>query len=130
MKNFALLITTPIALSAIVMFVFQRAENPRSEYGSYEELVDSGMISRGWLPAYLPKSAIEIKTRGNLDTGAFWASFKYEIGDSESVEDACMLIAETKIGMKFLCPSHDKFTTTILLRNDGQGRYSSHADGI
>ena len=128
-KNIALLITTPIALLAIVVLIAQRAGNPTEEYDTYEDLKVSGRIP-GWLPAYLPASAVHVKLRRNLDKGSIWVTFEYEVGDIEAVQGACKLIAETKFGKKFLCPPHEKQTTTIRLMNDGRAHYSSITDGI
>jgi hypothetical protein len=128
-KNIALLITTPIALLAIVVLIVQRAGNPTEEYDTYNDLKVSGRIP-GWLPAYLPASAVRVKLRQHLDNGSIWATFEYQAGDIEGIEGACQLIAETKFGKKFLCPPHEKKTTTIRLMDDGQAYYSSIADGI
>jgi len=128
-KTIALFITTPIALLAILMVVFQRAENPTSEYDTYADLETSGLIA-GWLPDYLPASAVNIKVRRQMDTSSVWASFEYQVGDIEPVEEACKLIAETQFRKKFLCPPHEERTSTMLLRNDGQAYYSSYTDSI
>ena len=61
-------------------------ENPKSSFPSIAELEASGLVVAGWLPGYLPRSAYQIEERHNIDTNVVWASFRYKVGDIESVE--------------------------------------------
>jgi hypothetical protein len=133
MKSFALVITLPLAALGIVLAVLrymEYTENPKSAFESYEELERSGLIARGWLPQYLPPSATNIKESHNLDTNRVWATFRYQLGDLSSVESACNRIAESDLGKKFLCPPFGTRTSTVVLRNDGEGYYLSYENGI
>jgi hypothetical protein len=105
-------------------------ENPKSRFSSIAEMEASGLVETGWLPGYLPRSAFQIEERHNIDTNEVWASFRFKIGDVDSVESKCEKIAENDRGKKYLCPPLDTRTTTIILSNDGVGYYKSYDIGI
>ena len=133
MKSFTLLIALPLAILGVVLAALQYmeyTENPKSTFASYEEMDRSGLIARGWLPQYLPRSATEIVESHNLDTNRVWAAFRYRVGDFDSVESICNRIAENELGKKYHCPPFDTRTSTLVLRNNGEGYYLSYENGI
>ena len=90
----------------------------------------AGMIERGWLPDYFPKSATNIREGHNIDTNRVWASFNYNVKDIKHIETVCTKVAESADGNKFLCPPYEIKTNTMILRNDGSGHFLSYEDGI
>jgi len=133
MKSFALVITLPLAALGIVLAVLEYMEYTESAkfaFESYEELERSGLIAQGWLPQYLPSSVTNIEESHNPDTNRVWATFRYQAGDSNSVESACNRIAESDLGKKFICPPFSTRTSTMVLRNNGEGYYLSYENGI
>lgn len=133
MKSFTLVIALPLAALGVVLAAIrymEYTENPKSAFESYEEMERSGLIARGWLPQYLPPSATDIEESHNLDTNRVWAAFRYQVGDLDSVESGCNRIAENDLGKKYLCPPYDTRTSTLVLRNDGEGYYLSYENGI
>ena len=122
-----------LALLGIVLGGFRYMdylENPKSSFSSIAEMKASGLVDAGWLPGYLPRTASQIEERHNIDTNEVWASFRYAVGDVQSVETACEKIVENDRGKKYLCPPVDTRTTTIVLGNDGSGYYQSNYNGI
>jgi len=133
MKSLALVFALPLAVLGVILTALrymEYTENPKYTFGSYKEIERSGLIARGWLPHYLPPSVTDIKESHNLDTNRVWAAFRYRVGDLDSVESSCNLIAENNLGKKFLCPPFDTRTSTLVLSNDGEGYYLSHKNGI
>ncbi len=133
MKYFAFVVLLPLAALGVALAglrYMDYLENPRSTFTSLEQIKESGLIERGWLPPFLPPSIVQIEESHDIDTNRVWASFKYTIGDLESVESACDQIAENESGKKYLCPPFDKRTSTLTLRNDGTGYYLSYENGI
>ena len=133
MKSLTLVIALTLAILGVVLAALrymEYTENPKSTFGSYEEIERSGLIARGWLPHYLPPTATDIEESHNLDTNRAWAAFRYQVGDLDAVETACNRIAENDLGKKYLCPPFDSRTSTLVLRNDGEGYYLSYENGI
>ncbi|MNY28259.1 hypothetical protein D3C86_1622200 [compost metagenome] len=50
-------------------------------YADFHAAKDAGAIERGWIPAFVPKSAYDIHERHDLDTGAQELSFRLPPAD-------------------------------------------------
>lgn len=122
---FALFGAFAIGIAALNYF-----ENPNSTFRTYEELQASGLIERGWISPYLPRSATDIKESHDLDTNRGWASFKYTPGDVAVIRKSCQLLHESKDGVKYLCPPYDRTTSILVLKADGSGELTTHGDEI
>jgi hypothetical protein len=112
------------------LFVLSKIENPSSEFGTYEDLAASGLIERGWVSEYLPRSATGIEESHDIDTNRGWVSFNYNPEDTALARANCRLLHETKRGAKFLCPPFEQQTSILVLRTDGKGELTTHADEI
>ncbi len=133
MKNLALFFLIPLAIVGIILAALasiSHFENSRNEFENFAEMEAAGLIVRGWLPAYFPKSATRILEGHNLDTNRVWATFRYEKGDIESIGGVCRKITENDVGSKYLCPPYDSGTSIMVLRNDGEAGYISFEDPI
>lgn len=119
-----------VGVFAIGLFAIAHFENPESSFATYEELKASGLIERGWIPEYLPKSATEIRESHDIDTNSGWASFQYEVGDTAIADEGCQLLHNTPAGRKYLCPPLEKQTLILVLRTDGTGSVGMYTDAI
>lgn len=133
MKILFLILAIPLSFMGVVLatsMYFQYLENPKSEFATFEEMESAGLIARGWLPEYFPKSATRIREGHNIDTNRVWATFRHDQSDTKSIEEVCLKIAETAAGSKFLCPPYESRTSTLIFRNDGEAYYLSDDNGI
>jgi hypothetical protein len=105
-------------------------ENPTSEFNSYEEMAASGIIARGWVSEFIPKSAYEIRERHNIDTNTVYMSFKYDSAEGDTLKGSCITLVANEKGWKYICPPYEGNTSVITLRKDGVGYYESHTDGL
>ena len=125
-----LVVLALIGLFAVGLFSITHFENRSSSFQTYEELRASGLIERGWLPDYLPRSATEIEESHDIDTNEGSAYFKYKVGDTTRADEGCQLIQQTKDGRKYLCPPFGLQAAIVVLRTDGTGYVRTHADAI
>ncbi len=130
MKNIALTITTTtsIILSAILFMGY--VNNISTYFSNYEEMQSSGIIERGWVPTYLPKTSINISEHHNIDTNKVDISFDYDVNEDLEVESLCTKIGSSYKGNKYVCPPDIGATSVLTLRNDGTGFYKSEYDGL
>jgi hypothetical protein len=126
----ALAILALIGVFALGIFGVAHFENPSSRFSTYDELRASGLIERGWVPEFLPRSAKDIEESHDLDTNRGWVSFKYKAGDTAAADQGCQLLHQTKEGRKYLCPPFEMQTAILVLRADGTGSLTMHADAI
>ena len=81
-----------IALLFVLLPVFllaacQLSETPESSFANYKEAVASGLIERGWIPDWLPETAVNIHEVHNLDNNA--SILLFDAGVEFSVPAGC-----------------------------------------
>jgi hypothetical protein len=133
MKLLGLAVLSALALVgvfALGLFGLAHFENPSTSFQTYKELEESGFIERGWVPTHLPTSATEIEESHDIDSNEGWMSFRYRPGDTAKADEGCRLLHQTSEGKKYLCPPFGTETTILILRIDGRGFVSLHADEI
>ena len=127
-KSLLKVLTVLVATLGVSLMSCHFLENPRSSFATYEDAHSAGMFAKGWLPAYLPQSAYDIRERHNLDSNRVQASFKFTPSDTKSVRDVCRLVAESSAtGAEFICPWHEMTNLMIRLSADGAGQLETHA---
>lgn len=119
-----------IGMFATAVLLLAHFENLSSSFRTYGELQDSGLIERGWVSEYLPRSATDIEESHDIDTNRGWTSFKYQAGDTSVADTNCRLLHRTDRGAKYLCPPFDEMTSILVLRVDGTGDVEQHSNEI
>ena len=130
MRTVLLLISIPLALIGVLLVSWQYFENPMSRFQTYEEMVASGLVERGWIPPYLPVSAFDIQERHNIDTNRVDMIFRFDPSDIAKPEEECKLVYSDQRGRKYFCPPFDSGTSVLLLGEDGRGYYVGVQDSF
>ncbi len=84
LANIALLF---VLLPIFLLAACQLSETPESSFADYKETVASGLIERGWIPAWLPETAANIHEKHNLDNNA--SILLFDAGAEFSVPAGC-----------------------------------------
>jgi len=125
MKNILLSITSLISLYVLALLFFNYYEQPSSRFSNYDELAASGLIERGWVPEYLPKSITNIEEQHDLDTNWVRMSFSYNPDKTNITDDDCNLLVGNVMGKKYICKPFEGVTALLILMNNGKGYYKS-----
>ena len=67
------------------------SEYESNSFGSYTEAEESGIIDRGWIPEFIPKSAYDIEEQHKVDIAIIDLEFMFAPGDIGAIENACSL---------------------------------------
>ena len=67
------------------------SEYESNTFESYVDAKESGIIGRGWIPEFIPKSAYDIKEQHKVDVAVIDVEFKFNPGDVVAFESACSL---------------------------------------
>ena len=105
-------------------------EQSSSTFTNYDEMLESGLIEKGWIPKYIPISATDIHEKHDLDLNKVVMNFNYNPKEENNVLNMCTLLVEGKKGKKYVCPPFEGQTSVLTLRNDGIGYYNSESDGL
>ena len=69
-------------------------EYESNEFYTYKQLEESGLIHKGWVPKYIPKSSFNIKERHRIDAPYIYVEFNFKENDLKSLKSNCCLIEE------------------------------------
>jgi len=110
----------------VLAFIFmQYGERPKSEFSNYSEAKASGIMDKGWIPTFIPKSAVNIQEQHDIDTNWVKMSFKYNVGDIENTRGACKSETPFNGGIEFNCEYFSNNVSIKLFSNGKAELYSS-----
>ena len=81
---------------AIVLFLgvgCLPGETPEEAYAGYSEAADGGAIERGWIPEWLPETAVNIHEKHDLDRNT--SILVFDVGGSFVIPEGCKPAATT-----------------------------------
>ncbi|MDH4317305.1 MAG: hypothetical protein OEV64_02855 [Desulfobulbaceae bacterium] len=64
-------------------------ESESNYFQDYESLVSSGLIDKGWVPKFIPKSSYDIKEHHRVDVPHIYVELNFTESDLASFEQAC-----------------------------------------
>jgi hypothetical protein len=70
---------------------------PEASYADFAEAEKAGAMRRGWVPAWIPRSARTIRETHDLDTKQTMLSFRYAPGEMLAVPDSCIPVGSTEL---------------------------------
>lgn len=73
----------------IAIFGVGCSERQKSTFESYAELEKSGLIGKGWVPKFIPKSAYGIKESHRVDQPYINVEFSFQKGDISGIKENC-----------------------------------------
>lgn len=65
-----------ILLALIACSVLGCSDFVTEKYSKFDEATKAGAVARGWLPAFIPRSATDITLVNDLDTNHQWLKFR------------------------------------------------------
>jgi hypothetical protein len=68
-------------------------ETPEETYAGYDEVIADGAIERGWIPEWLPQTAVDIREKHDLDRNS--SILVFDAGGAFVVPEGCDLANET-----------------------------------
>ena len=115
-------LVTLLALAVIVIGVWiNTAMTPKSHFDNYTEAQASGIMDRGWVPHYIPRSATDIHEQHDLDTNWVKMTFNYALDDVDNLRLACQSEVAIANGVEFKCEGRIR----IRLFDDGTAKLES-----
>ena len=86
----AVISLTILLVSATAFLVFN--ESKSNNFKNYESAVSSGIITRGWIPSFIPKSSYNIKEHHRVDAPVIFVELNFKPEDISYFEKACNLL--------------------------------------
>ncbi len=78
-----------VLIAAALIAACSLIDTQSASYADYRAVEANGAIGRGWIPAFLPESATDVREKHNLDTNTKLVRFDFDAGDLETLTQAC-----------------------------------------
>ena len=75
---------------------FAASERVESTYANYADAKRAGAIERGWIPAFVPRSATDIQESHDLDTNRQHLRFGAPTADLEAIVDGMVRLTSSQ----------------------------------
>ncbi len=82
-----------LSLAACVLQLVACVETLDASYTSFAEAQGKGSVAAGWVPAWLPPEASDIREVHNIDTNLFMLSFALPKGTQLSLPAGCVQVS-------------------------------------
>lgn len=86
--------------ASVPLFVAACFETVTQSYATHAEAAADSAIARGWIPAFVPATATEIKEAHDIDTNERWLRFRIPAGDTAFLATRLPLSADAREGRK------------------------------
>ena len=77
-----------VTLMALLPVSCDWIESNESHYPDMKAAAEAGAILRGWIPAFVPESAVDIRLKYDIENNRTWLSF-HGIVDRSTISHAC-----------------------------------------
>jgi hypothetical protein len=114
-----------ILVGAVWLMEYQ--ETFESHFDTYQQLEESELIGKGWVPSFIPKSAYDIHERHKVDVGRVNVKFRFRPGDTKEIEASCIKIKTDDTNTQYYRCKHvdDDDIVVVRLGADGRGEILS-----
>lgn len=93
-----------------------------SHYETYQKLIESEIMSQGWVSHVIPKSSYDIFETHRVSGGIVTVRFRFQPGDTKDIESRCAgLITNNPMIKPYRC-LHDGVPVVVRLEAAGQGQ--------
>lgn len=113
-----------VVIGMTISYLLGCSEYKSNNFRSYTEASESGIIDRGWIPKFIPKSAYDIKEQHKVDVADIDVEFMFAPGDIDAFESACSL-REAKT---YVC-NNSGYPVTVVITGGNHAVIKSIRDG-
>ncbi len=97
-KKVGWIVVSVLLVSTVILYASMRLEITESYYETYEKVAEvPNVFDAGWIPAWLPKTAKQIKESHDIDTNEVWITFEYSASDK--FYEACLSVEKKTINL-------------------------------
>lgn len=107
------------------MWYLDYTEKQESYFKTYQELQDSELIRKGWVPSFIPSSAYDIYEKHRVDLGKVNVRFRFVRGDTAKVEASCTRQVSKEPGVALYKCNHGNDMVSVKLSEDETGEIYS-----
>ena len=92
---------------------FVVSETKSNSFNNYQALQESDLIEKGWVPAFIPKSAHNIKEQHRVDVTDIYVEFYFKENDNSFLTNNCKIESQDI----YLCENNG-YPVKIIINNN------------
>jgi hypothetical protein len=85
-----------VTLMALLIVSCDWIESKEAHYPDMKAAAAAGEISRGWIPAFVPESAVDIRLKYDVENNRTWLSFRGTT-DRAAFPEACLSVNNKEV---------------------------------
>lgn len=91
--------TRSILISFLLLIVSgcELSETREASYADYSAAEKAGEVKRGWIPAYIPKSAVNIRLKYDIENNQTWLTFHVSGDDLLWIQSSCERVSGSEM---------------------------------
>lgn len=89
-----------LAALFILIMISACSDTVTEHYKTYDEAINAGAATRGWLPSFVPRTAGEIDLIHDLDTNHQWFHFRVNVESLSSISQNMKVTSLSEIKRK------------------------------
>lgn len=120
----ALLFLVAVLFFGAMRFI-EYSETFESHFQTYQQLKESELINKGWVPNFIPKSSYDIDETHNVDVGLVNVRFRFLPGDTQEIETGCTIASNSDAMTRYYRCKYENDVVVVRLSADGQGEILS-----
>ncbi len=121
MKKVGAILFSVAALLVGAVWLMEYSETFESHFETYQQLKESELINKGWVPNIIPKSAYDIHERHKVDVGRVNVSFRFQPDDTKEIEANCTIASGSDPKIRSYRCKHGNDMVLVRLGADGNG---------
>jgi len=125
MKKIAATLFVVAALLVGAVWLIEYSEIFESHFETYQQLKESELIDKGWVPSVIPKSSYDIHETHKVDVGRVNVRFRFLPGDTKEIEASCTLASNSDTKSRNYRCKHGNDMVVVRLGADGKGEILS-----
>ena len=129
MKKILVILSTLVAIliggAWLLGYLFDYLETYESHFETYQQLKESELIGKGWVPSFIPRSAYDIHERHKVDVGRVNVRFRFRPGDTKEIEANCTKVKTDDTNTQHYRCKHGNDMVVVRLGADGRGEILS-----
>jgi hypothetical protein len=113
MKSIISILFAVVAISTLTLMYFLTSEKEDNSFNNYQALKESGLIEKGWVPAFIPKSAHNIKEHHRVDVADIYIEFYFKENDNLFLTNNCIMESQNT----YVCENNG-YPVKIIIKNN------------
>ena len=121
----AILVGTVVLVLVGAVWLLEYSETSESHFETYQQLEESELIGKGWVPTFIPRSAYDIHETHKVDVARVNVKFRFRPGDTKEIEASCTKVNTGDTNTHYYrCKDGDDMVV-VRLGADGRGEILS-----